>query len=213
MFGGGLIADAAGNLYGTTSQYGATSLYNVGGTAFEIAKTPGGYANAPATLCAFNGITNRANGYGLSSTLMTDAAGDLFGTAGGGTYNHGTVFELAKTSGGYTLSILASFNGANGNTPSSGLVADAAGDRFGTTAFGGAYGDGTVFEIAKTNGVYASTPTTLVNFDGTNGAFPADSLIADAAGDLFGTTVFGGAYGDGELSGNGTVFEITNSGL
>ena len=63
-----------------------------------------------------------------------------------------------------------------------------------------------MFEIAKTATGYASTPTTLVNF-GTNGAEPYGSLIADAHGDLFGTTLRGGANGDG------TVFEITGSGF
>ena len=53
-----------------------------------------------------------------------------------------------------------------------GLIADAAGDLFGTTTCGGANGDGTVFEIAKTGSGYASTPTTLVSFNGANGAYP-----------------------------------------
>jgi uncharacterized repeat protein (TIGR03803 family) len=90
------------------------------------------------------------------------------------------------------------------------------GDLFGTTTFGGANGtttneplsgDGTVFEIAKTAHGYASAPTTLVSFNGTDGAEPTGSLIADAHGDLFGTTTYGGA------DGNGTVFEITGSGF
>ena len=55
--------------------------------------------------------------------------------------------------------------------------------------YGGANGIGTVFEIAKTAHGYASTPTTLVSFNGTDGASPVGSLIADAHGDLFGTTV------------------------
>ena len=87
------------------------------------------------------------------------------------------------------LTTLVSFNGTNGDEPCGGLIADAHGDLFGTTTGGGAYGDGTVFEIAKTAHGYASTPTTLVSFDGTNGARPFGSLIADAHGDLFGTTV------------------------
>jgi uncharacterized repeat protein (TIGR03803 family) len=66
---------------------------------------------------------------------------------------------------------------------------------------------GTVFEIAKTAAGYASTPTTLVSFNGTNGAFPEAGLIADANGNLFGTAAGGGAYG------LGTVFEITGSGF
>jgi uncharacterized repeat protein (TIGR03803 family) len=62
-----------------------------------------------------------------------------------------------------------------------------------------------VFEIKKTAAAYASAPTTLINFNGDNGANPVASLIADANGDLFGTTEFGGA------SGEGTVFEVTGS--
>jgi hypothetical protein len=81
------------------------------------------------------------------------------------------------------------------------LLADAHGNLFGTTAFGGANKDGTVFEIVKTAHGYASTPTTLVSFNGTNGSHPEPGLVADAHGNLFGTT-FGG-----------TVFEITGSGF
>ena len=72
--------------------------------------------------------------------------------------------------------------------PLAGLIADAHGDLFGTTYGGGANGYGTVFEIAKTAHGYASTPTTLVNFNYANGGTPAAGLIADAHGDLFGTT-------------------------
>ena len=77
------------------------------------------------------------------------------------------------------------------------LIADAHGDLFGTTASqAGRTTIGTVFEIAKTAHGYASTPTTLVSFNGTNGADPHGSLIADANGDLFGTTASaGGANG------------------
>jgi hypothetical protein len=63
-----------------------------------------------------------------------------------------------------------------------------------------------VFEIAKTVRGYAKTPTTLVSFDSANGALPKASLIADAKGDLFGTTSEQGI-------GFGTVFEITGSGF
>src|SRR5271166_4671786 len=90
------------------------------------------------------------------------------------------------------LTSLVSFNGTNGETPLAGLIADANGNLFGTTLDGGAYGDGTVFEIAKTARGYASTPTTLVSFNGTNGAYPYyATLIADANGNLFGTTLEG----------------------
>ena len=76
---------------------------------------------------------------------------------------------------------------------------------FGTTESGGAHDDGTVFEIVKTATGYADTPTTLVSFDGADGAEPRGSLIADASGNLFGTT-FGGGGQD-----SGTVFQIVKT--
>jgi uncharacterized repeat protein (TIGR03803 family) len=92
-----------------------------------------------------------------------------------------------------TLTTLVSFNGGDGSLPESGLIADNHGDLFGTTSQGGAYGLGTVFEIAKTAHGYASTPTTLVSFNGdADGAYPYSGLIADNHGDLFGTTSQGG---------------------
>jgi uncharacterized repeat protein (TIGR03803 family) len=106
-----------------------------------------------------------------------------------------------------TLTTLVKFNGANGNIPAAGLMADAAGDLFGATESGGVYGDGTVFEIVQTGSGYAAALTTLASFNGTNGEYPLyGSLIADAFGDLFGTTVNGAANGDG------TVFEIVQTG-
>jgi uncharacterized repeat protein (TIGR03803 family) len=78
---------------------------------------------------------------------------------------------------------------------------------FGTTSRGGSGGDGTVFEIQKTAAGHASTPIELASFNGTNGGNPVAGLLADANGDLFGTTDEGGANGDG------TVFEITDSGF
>ena len=95
-----------------------------------------------------------------------------------------------------TLTTLSSFDGGNWSHPMYvSLIADANGDLFGTTEQGGASGNGTVFEIVKTSSGYASTPTTLVSFDNTNGALPFAGLIADANGNLFGTTLAGGASG------------------
>jgi hypothetical protein len=116
------------------------------------------------------------------------------------------------------LTTLVSFNGTNGANPFFGsLIADAQGDLFGTTFLGGtngqpgANGFGTVFEIAKTAHGQASTPTTLVNFNGTDGRAPIGGLIADAHGDLFGTTQNGGAVPTNEARGAGTVFEIAKT--
>ena len=213
-----LIADANGDLFGTTLFGGAYSngpanVYGVNGTVFEIAKTASGYASTPTTLVSFNGI----DGASLpSGSLIADSDGNLFGTTeSGGAYSNsgnGTVFEIAKTFGGYatTPTELVSFEGADGASPQVGpLLIDAHGNLFGITGGGGAYGYGTVFEIAKTARGYASTPTTLISFDGTNGSYPSGGLIADVNGDLFGATE--GA--NSSQVGYGTVFKITNSGF
>ena len=196
---GGVVADAAGDLFGTTYRGGANSQ----GTVFELLKTSTGYASTPITLLSFNG----ANGANPISRLFIDATGNLFGTTYlGGAKGDGTVFEIAKTSTGYANgpTTLVSFNGTNGSTPETALIADATGNLFGTTSSGGKNGCGTVFEIAKTSTGYANAPTTLVNFNGTNGSIP-EGLITDAAGNLFGTTAYGGE------NGSGTVFEIAKT--
>ena len=180
---GNLIADANGDLFGTTQAGGSAG----DGTVFEIAKTATGYASTPTTLVSFND----ADGEFPEGSLIADSHGNLFGTTfSGGAKGDGTVFEIAKTAGGYaaTPATLVSFNGADGQTPFASLIADANGDLFGTTDSGGANGAGTVFEIFKTTAGYASTPTRLISVNGTNGLFPDGSLIADANGDLFGTT-------------------------
>jgi uncharacterized repeat protein (TIGR03803 family) len=204
---GALVADANGNLFGTTDLVFDRGICCGGpGTVFEVAKTSSGYESTPITLVSFNGT----NGASPQSGLIADANGNLFGTtSAGGAGGYGTVFEVAKTSSGYasTPITLVSFDGTNGAAPYSGLIADASGNLFGTTIGGGASGSGTVFKVAKTSSGYASTPITLVSFDGTNGAGPQSGLIADANGNLFGTTFEGGAIGDG------TVFELIGSGF
>ena len=199
---GGLIADAAGDLFGTTS-YGGTSNQ---GTIFELAKTATGYADSPVALASFNGADG---GYPVARMIM-DSTGDLFGTTpNGGAYGYGVVFELAKTGFGYynTPAVLASLTGVNGAIAQNGLISDANGNLFATAWQLGAPGDGTVYEIAKTPSGYSSTPVTLATFNGANGSGPNSRLVADADGNLFGTTQGGGASGDG------TVFEVTGSGF
>ena len=104
-----------------------------------------------------------------------------------------------------TLTTLITFNGSNGKGPYGSLIADATGDLFGTTWNGGSSGSGNVFEIKYVGGVFASTPTELVGFNGFNGAYPLGSLLADANGNLFGTVSTGG------VDGAGAVVEIANT--
>jgi uncharacterized repeat protein (TIGR03803 family) len=149
------------------------------------------------TLVSFDG-TNGADPF---ATLIMDASGNLYGTTSRGTFGLGTVFELAQGSG--TLTTLASFNGNNGSSPQAGLLMDSSGNLYGTTTNGGAYGNGTVFELAKGSG----TLTALASFNGTNGSSPQAGLLMDSDGNLYGTTTNGGAYGS-SYRGFGTVFEL-----
>jgi uncharacterized repeat protein (TIGR03803 family) len=217
-----LIADAHGDLFGTTESGGAFSTPNVGGTVFEIVNNGSvgapSYASTPTTLVSFDGTNGSA-----PASLIADNHGDLFGTTFKGGIPHiqapfgqGTVFEIVNNGSvgaphyASTPTTLVEFNNRDGAFPTAGLIADNHGDLFGTTAGGGANGNGTVFEIVNNGTVgnpsYASTPTTLVEFNNSDGAFPTAGLIADNHGDLFGTTFNGGA------NGNGTVFEIVNNG-
>ena len=146
-----------------------------------------------STLASFD----HSNGETLHAGLVLDSSGNLFGTTyAGGANGYGTVFEIAQ--GSMAITTLASFDYSNGAYPSAGLVLDSSGNLFGTTEYGGANGSGTVFEI-----VQGSTAiTTLASFDYSNGATSTAGLVLDSSGNLFGTTVYGGA------NGYGTVFEI-----
>jgi uncharacterized repeat protein (TIGR03803 family) len=205
---GGMIADANGNLFGTTGYGGA----NNSGTVFEIAKTAEGYASTPTILysfCAHGVMRQCAEGATPVAGLIADANGNLFGAnMEAGENDNGTVFEIEKTDSGYasTSTVLVSFNRSNGRGPRGRLLADASGNLVGTTEFGGENDNGTVFEIEKTDSGYASTPTILVSFNGANGSRPQAGLIADAKGNLYGTTLEGG------VNNLGTVFEIEKTG-
>jgi uncharacterized repeat protein (TIGR03803 family) len=140
---GGVILDASGNLYGTTSEGGA--LHIGAGTVFELIPPTGG------------GVLQVLHDFGVQSNdgvepvagLIPDSAGNLYGTTrGGGESNSGTAFGLAPTTGGgWTEKVLHSFNGSDGGTIQAGLIFDADGNLYGTTAEGGAHSGGTVFEL------------------------------------------------------------------
>jgi uncharacterized repeat protein (TIGR03803 family) len=184
--GANLMADASGNLYGTTVQGGSSNA----GTVFEITQGSG----AITTLASCNSTT----GYFAYGPLILDAAGNLYGTSeGGGTGRDGTVFEIAA--GSTTISTLVMFNGTNGAFPYAGLTFDASGNLYGATADGGANGAGALFEIAHTS----PTATLLASFDSVGGISPRGGVVRDASGNLYGTTYNGGG-GDSV----GTVFEV-----
>ena len=205
---GGLIRDAAGNFYGTTSDGGGIGCAPYGcGTVFKLDTT-----RHETVLYSFTGGADGRNPY---AGLVRDPAGNLYGTTfyGGGSNNCGqgcgTVFKLDAMG---VQTVLHSFTGPpDGNWPLGSLILDAAGNLYGTTSWGGSSsnctaGCGTVFKLDATG-----AETVLYSFTGgADGARPASELIRDAAGNFYGTTQYGGA---GRCrDGCGTVFKLDTTG-
>jgi uncharacterized repeat protein (TIGR03803 family) len=200
---GGLIFDAKGNLYGTTSGGGAYGY----GTVFEL--TPTGNDNWTETvLYSFCGKRFCPDGSQPLDSLVFDSAGNLYGTASNGA-NHdacpsigcGAVFELSPGSdGNWTEKVLHVFGGGDGENPHAGLIFDGSGNLYGTTDEGGRNGNGVVFELSPTgNGAW--TETVLWKFY--EAGSPLGGLTFDHAGNLYGTTEYGGNLK------HGTVFELS----
>ncbi len=198
----GLIADSAGNLYGTTP-YGGKGCYGLGcGTVFKL--RPPALGKKKWTETVLHTFTGGSDGAGPFAGVIVDSSGNLYGTTWrGGTNDDGTVFKVAPDG---TETVLYSFcsqaNCTDGGVPFAGLHADSSGNLYGTTYSGGTNDDGTVFRLAPDG-----TETVLHSFaGGSDGAGPHAGLIGDSSGNLYGTTVNGGA----EYS--GTAFRVAPDG-
>jgi uncharacterized repeat protein (TIGR03803 family) len=184
---GGLIRDAAGNLYGTTLYGGKFNL----GTVYKLDKN--GHETVLHSFAGTDGANPQAG-------LIWDAAGNFYGTAeGGGDFAAGVVFKLA----GKKETVLYSFTGTDGASPQAGLLLDPAGDFYGTTYAGGNSNKGTVFKLDKNRNETVLHPFT----GGTDGAHPYAGLVRDTAGNLYGTTSEGGDL-NCSPNGCGTVFMV-----
>jgi uncharacterized repeat protein (TIGR03803 family) len=203
-----LVVDQSGNIYGTTSGGGLEC--SDGGTCGLVFKlTPTGSGWTEAILHFFTGASD---GYDPYSGLIFDRAGNLYGTASAGGQGidsgNGTVFELTPEQGGtWNFSVQYTFdyynNEANGPGP---LTMDAAGNIYGASFGGGAYGVGTVYKLTASNGGW--TYTTLYSFgfgDGSAGFFPEGRVALDAGGNIYGTA----SQGPYPSPDDGTVFQIT----
>jgi uncharacterized repeat protein (TIGR03803 family) len=213
-FPSGLVEDAAGNLYGTTTQGGVTAglCASAGvdglmgcGTVFKLDPT-----GAETVLYRFTG---GSDGEFPTAALVRDAAGNLYGTtntavfkldaAGTFTVLHSPgatadlVMDAAGNLYGTTSEGIFKLDPAAGtftvldSTAGSGapLALDAVDNLYGTTSHGGTFGMGTVFKLDT-----AGTYTVLYNFSGlADGGVPLAGLVPDAAGNLYGTASIGGA--------------------
>lgn len=210
----GLVQDATGTLYGTTGSGGVTG----GGTVFKLDT-----AGNETVLYSFCSVSNCADGLWPVAGLIQDATGNLYGTTEVGGANNsnncyylgcGSVFKLDTAGNETVLYSFCSVSGCrDGAWPVANLIQDAVGNLYGTTWLGGAGnsrncyhgGCGTVFKLDT-----AGNETTLYIFCSVSscadGLWPVAGLTQDAAGNLYGTTQYGGS------SGGGTVFELDTAG-
>lgn len=194
-----LVFDAAGNIYGTTTNGGALGA----GTVFELSQSGGGYTET--ILHNFAGDPDGAYPF---AGVVFDAAGNLYGTTGNGGTGHGceygcgTAFELTPSGGSWHESALFSFDVRtsfmdNGYYVYSPLVLDSAGNLYGTTIYSRALLNGVVFKLAPSDGGF--TPSPLYPFP--SSCQPYGGVTVDSAGNFFGTCL---------AAGSGSVFELTN---
>ena len=180
---GGVVADAAGNLYGTFA--GPYDPYRRahGGGVWRYDQATGTLATAARFDHEFAG--EGTTGSGPTDGPALDAAGNLYGTAtAGGANEAGVVWELPA--GSDTIVALASFGGAAGTGPAGGVAVDAGGNVYGTTAAGRTADVGTVWALHAGRGELSS-----VEF----GHGAAGGLVGDGAGHFYGAT-------------DGTVFRL-----
>jgi uncharacterized repeat protein (TIGR03803 family) len=188
-----LVADSAGNLYGTSVQGGTYG----GGTIFQV--TPAG---GHTVLYNFTGGADGGEPY---KGVTLDAQGNLYGTAvtgGGGSCEGGcgVVFKLTNSGGVWTQSVIHTFIGtSDGSGPGSPVSIDQHGNVYGTTPTGGAFGMGTVYQLRPTASGW--TIRVIHTFSGGNdgGGGSAGRLLIDSAGNLFGACTVGGVHGFGTI--------------
>jgi uncharacterized repeat protein (TIGR03803 family) len=188
----GVSLDAAGSLYGTTSAGGAHGY----GTIFQL--TPG----AVWTEKILHDFQDADDGAVPYAGLISDKSGNFYGAATeGGTGGGGTAFKLTPANGGWAFTVLYSVPGWGISGSYRNLVLDASGNLYGTTHCDGNDGAGTVYKLAPSNGGW--TYTVLYTFTGgSDGLYSFSNLVINK-GNLYGTTLYGGAHN------NGVVFKIT----
>jgi uncharacterized repeat protein (TIGR03803 family) len=211
-----LLEASDGSLYGLTAGGGPANA----GTIFQLSKDAAGAYTVLSPLYSFG----LSPGEGKGPLALTQASdGNLYGTTSqGGTLGLGSVFRLAKDAGGaYTVfSLLHSFTSAasDGTTPQAPLIEASDGNLYGTTAAGGALGQGTAFQLSRdATGAY-TVLTVLHSFSTNEGIFPYAPLLQASDGNLYGTTHQGGALGYGTIfqlakdaGGAYTVFSVLHS--
>jgi uncharacterized repeat protein (TIGR03803 family) len=195
---GGVIRDAAGNLYGTTSEGGSTCAGSGCGTVFELSPSQGGWTET--VLYSF--LFDDPNGDYPDAGLTMGSAGHIYGaTTTNGTAGGGTIFELASNGASWTFSTIYDLVGTFGGGPVGALTLDASGDLYGAARYDGANNVGSIFKLTPSNGSWAYTD--IYDFSPPNeSGWLYDGLVLGPQGTIFGTSYHGGTFNYGE------VFEI-----
>jgi uncharacterized repeat protein (TIGR03803 family) len=185
----GVILDSAGNLYGTTQSGGSVGA----GVVFKLDT-----AGHQTVLHSFTGGLD--GGYPYLGAVTFDSAGNLYGvTSGGGNAGVGVLYKLDQA--GHET-VVFGFPETDGNNPQAGVIQDSAGNLYGTTTGGGTNGAGIVYKLDS-----RGRETFLYTFTGgADGGNPLGGVIQDSAGNLYGTTEFGGS------AGKGVVFKLDPAG-
>ncbi|MGO9517374.1 MAG: choice-of-anchor tandem repeat GloVer-containing protein [Candidatus Korobacteraceae bacterium] len=205
---GDLTFDQAGNIYGTTEQGGSSACDDNGvygcGVVYKLIATRDGGWDQTLLFAAQGGSA----GSEPMDGVVFDPSGNLYGALeANGPFNWGLIFQLSPSGPGWKEQPAYIFSGgSNGGVPEAGLIADASGNLYGTTRFGGGINPcGTVFELTPSGPGWSIN--TLYTFLGQpDGCGPQAKLVMDATGSLYGTTMFGG---QGFGGGAGTVFKLT----
>ena len=201
---GGPTLDPSGNLFGTTNLGGS----NADGTVYEL--SPNGSSWTFNTIYNFAGGSDGA-GPGFGSLVIRHDC-SLFGTTEGGGTALGIAFKIRphgnpchKPDFTWQERVLHRFgHGQDGGQPTNGVAFDRSSNFYGTANLGGAYNNGAIFEVTHSDGYW--TESLIYSFTGGNdGGTPVSGVTLDKAGNLYGTTSFGGLYG------TGVVYELSPS--
>jgi uncharacterized repeat protein (TIGR03803 family) len=193
VYTSGLVQGRDGDFYGTTSFGGTNHFY---GTVYKITSD-----GTLTPLWQFGSLSNDADGTGPNG-LIQGNDGNFYGTTVGLQLNtHGTVFRITPDG---SLTTLYSFTNSAGQgfDPFATLVQGSDGNFYGTTASGGAFGHGTVFQITP-----AGALTNIWHFTGgMDGSLPDTALVQGRDGSFYGGTEIGGS------NNRGVLYKITSAG-
>lgn len=209
------LTDAAGPAFGSVVIAPSGAIYATSegggtfGTAFEVWPGVNGCTGpkCPWREALMHNFGTGTDGAQPIAGLVMDSAGNLYGTTSeDGANGYGTVFELSRSAQGWTETTLYDFTGGtDGQNPPAGVTLDSAGNLYGTSSFGGVYGNGAIYKLSHSASGW--TESIIYSFQGLDdGQNPVGGVILDAKGNLYGGTFDGGA------NAGGTVYELSPTG-